>query len=452
MTLLDEPLRAQAAAIARGEADPAELLEATLERIEQRNGALNAIVAPCPDEARGMLASAPEGPLRGVPVAVKDEFALPWRAPRFGANAPEMVTTPAGESGVYRALRDAGAVIVGVTNMHEFGLGSTGHLSAYGPACNPWDTTRCPGGSSSGSAAAVAGGMVAGAVGADGAGSIRLPSAYCGLTGLKPTFGRVSLEGNVAPHSTMTVGGPICADAADCRLMAGALFGAELTAGQAAGLRVGRPAGPVWEDCQTEVAAACELALEQLVQHTGGSVVEVQIEGLEHAGIAAALQLAAEESPGFTPELVANGSAGLTPILRALLKYQFVLPATLLGRAQVLRTMLRRSLSSVFGRVDVLAWPTVPAVAPPLAEPEVELPSGRYAADTANVRSSGLANLAGIPGINIPAGFDRDGLPIGLMLQAAWGRDELLLDAAEAFELASGRRHVEAAAPLAATG
>ena len=184
-----------------------------------------------------MLAAAPRGPLHGVPVVIKDEWPLPWRAQRFGA-AEMLDPVEPGESGPYRALRDAGAVIVGVGNMHEMGAGSTGNISVYGPARNPWNTERCPGGSSSGPAAAVAARLVAGAVGADGIGSIRFPAAYCGLTGLKPTFGRAAMEGHhMADVTTMIVSGPLCADAADCRLLGSALFGEELAAG-----RAGRPA------------------------------------------------------------------------------------------------------------------------------------------------------------------------------------------------------------------
>src|SRR5215203_4185760 len=141
--LLDRSLRDQAGAIAGGEADPGALLDAALARIEERNPAVNAIVEVFPEESRRMLAEAPRGPLYGVPVAIKDEWPLPWRAERLGAAELLSPTNP-GESGPYRALRDAGAVIVGVANMHEYGAGSTGHVSVYGPARNPWDTSRCP--------------------------------------------------------------------------------------------------------------------------------------------------------------------------------------------------------------------------------------------------------------------------------------------------------------------
>ncbi|HEY8810454.1 MAG TPA: amidase, partial [Solirubrobacterales bacterium] len=235
---LDLGLSAQAAAIAAGDVDPGELLDAALVRIEERNPALNAVVETFPERSREMLAAAPEGPLRGVPVVIKDEWPLPWRAQRFGA-AELMAPTAPGESGPYRVLRDAGAVIVGVGNMHELGAGSTGNVSVYGPARNPWDTERCPGGSSSGPAASVAGRLIAGAVGADGLGSVRFPAAYCGLTGLKPTFGRSAMEGHhMAPVTTLIVSGPLCADAADCRLLGSVLYDEQLAAGDAAGLRI----------------------------------------------------------------------------------------------------------------------------------------------------------------------------------------------------------------------
>ncbi|MGE5407049.1 MAG: amidase family protein, partial [Syntrophothermus sp.] len=140
---LDLPLRGQAAAVARREVDADELLDAALERIARRNPGLNAVVETFPEHSREMLAAAPGGPLHGVPVVIKDEWPLPWRAQRFGA-ADMLAPTAPGESGPYRALREAGAVIVGVANMHELGAGSTGGISVYGAARNPWDPDRCP--------------------------------------------------------------------------------------------------------------------------------------------------------------------------------------------------------------------------------------------------------------------------------------------------------------------
>ena len=450
MSLLDRSLGEQAAAIAAGEAAPGELLDAALRRIEERNPAVNAIVETFPERSREMLDAAPDGPLRGVPVAVKDEWPLPWRAQRFGA-AKIFTRTQPGESGPFRALRDAGAVIIGVANMHEWGSRSTGDVSVYGPARNPWNTDHCPGGSSSGPAAAVAARLVAGSVGADGLGSIRYPAAYCGLTGLKPTFGRSAMQGHHMDGLTTTiVSGPLCADAADCRLLGSVLRGEEILQGDAAGLRIGVVKSAVWDDCAPEVREACEQAVGALRDETGGEVRSIEIEGLDLAPLAAVLIGTTEGLGGITPQMLNDLGEEIGILNRALVKYQMLLPAAAVKRAARVRTMMRRVLAAAFSEVDVLAWPTVPAVAPPLADTDVDLPSGRIGADPANVRAGGLANLTGVPGINLPVGLS-GGLPIGLQLMAAWDREAVLLDAAEALERANGRRWVEARPPLAET-
>ena len=446
---IDLTLREQARAIAAGEADAGELLEATLGRIEERNPAINAIVETFPERSGEMLTAAPSGPLHGVPVVIKDEWPLPWRAQRFGA-ADMLAATAPGESGPYRALRDAGATIVGVGNMHELGASSTGNVSVYGPARNPWQTDRCPGGSSSGPAAAVAARLVAGAVGADGIGSIRYPAAYCGLTGLKPTFGRSAMAGHhMADVSSTIVSGPLCADAADCRLLGSALFGEELRAGEAQGLRIGVVRNEVSEDVAPAVREACEAAIEDLRRETGGEVREVELPELEAATLATVLIANGESLENVTIDRLNQLDPELSPIGRGLLKYRILLPAAATVKASQVRTLARRHLAALFADVDVIAWPTVPAVAPPLEAPLVELPSGTLTADQANVRGGALANLTGIPAVSIPVG-NSEGLPIALQLQAAWGRDELLLDAAEALERANGRRWVDAVPPLAA--
>ncbi len=448
MSALDLTLRGQAAAIAAGDTDPAALLDQALERIAERNPALNAVVETFPERSREMLEEAPRGALFGVPVVIKDEWPLPWRAQRFGAAEMPMPSAP-GESGPYRALRDAGATIVGVGNMHELGASSTGNTSVYGAAHNPWDTDRCPGGSSSGPAAAVAARLVAGAVGADGIGSIRFPAAYCGLTGLKPTFGRAAMEGHhMATVSTTIVSGPLCADAADCRLLGGVLFGESLTAGQARGLRIGIVRDSVTDDVVPAVGDACEAAIKALVEETGGEVREIELAEIEAAALATVLIANTEGLAGLTPTRLNHLDPELSPIARGFLKYRMLLPAAASVKAQQVRALMRRRLATVFEDVDVIAWPTVPAPAPPLEAPLVDLPSGTLTADQANVRGAGLANLTGIPAISLPVGL-ADGLPIGLQLQAAWGRDELLLDAAEALERANGRRWVEALPPPA---
>ncbi len=445
---LDLGLRAQAEAIEAGEVNPNGLLDAVLARIEQRNPALNAVVETFPERSREMLSAAPPGPLHGVPLVIKDEWPLPWRAQRFGAAELTVPTAPQ-ESGPYRVLRDAGATIIGVGNMHELGAGSTGATSYYGPAHNPWDAERCPGGSSSGPAASVAGGLVAAAVGADGLGSVRFPAAYCGLTGLKPTFGRAAMEGHhMAPTTSLIVSGPLCADAGDCRLLGSVLCGEELAAGDADGLRIGVVRDSVSEDVTPDVRGACEGAIEALRGETGGEVREIELPDLEVAAVAAILIINSESMGGTTPQQLNELHPELSPVARGTLKYRMLLPAAATVQATRVRAMMRRRLATLFEDVDVIAWPTIPAPAPPLDAPVVDLPSGPTVADQANVRGGALANMTGIPAISMPVGLS-DGLPVALQLQAAWGADALLLDAAEALERANGRRWVEARPPLA---
>ena len=334
--------------------------------------------------------------------------------------------------------------------MHEYGAGSTGAISVYGPAHNPWDPSRCPGGSSSGPGSAVGGRLVAGAVGADGIGSIRYPAAYCGITGLKPTFKRSAMEGHHIAATTTIVSGPMCPDAADCRLLGGALFGEQLEAGDAAGLRIGVVRDPFWDDCDPEVAQACELALEALRKQTGGSVTEVEVDRIEHVHMAAVLVGTTEELADMTPHRVASMSEEVSVIARALFKYRLLLPGVAISRAHRIRSIVRASLARLFEDVDVVAWPAVPATAPALDNPTVQLPSGEHSADWANARAGGIANLTGVPAISMPVGLSSERLPIGLQLFAAWGRDELLLDAAEALERATEREHVEARPAIAA--
>ncbi|HET8592831.1 MAG TPA: amidase [Solirubrobacterales bacterium] len=449
---LDLGLRRQAAAIAEGEIDPGELLDACLERIERRNPDLNAVIATFPEQSRRMLDEAPQGPLRGVPVLIKDEWPLPWRGHTFGA-PPEHLGIAPGESGPYRTLRDAGAVIAGVANMHELGAGSTGNTSFYGPTHNPWDLDRCPGGSSSGPAASVAGGLVSGAVGADGLGSIRYPAAYCGLTGLKPTFGRCALDGHhLAPVTETIVSGPLCRDADDSRLLASVLFGEELPAGDARvlpsatrstdPLRIGVVSDPYWSDSAAGVAAACESALVSLRAETSGQLVEVELPGDELHLPAALLVAQAEGAAELGPARLNSLSPKLGVINRSVIKLRALLPMSLTARAFQARTQARRALAKLFERIDLLAWPAVPAVAPPLTEPTIELPSGITSADAGNARAGVIANLTGTPAISAPVGLD-EGMPVGLQLLGPWGSDALLLDAAEALERATDREFVE---------
>jgi Asp-tRNA(Asn)/Glu-tRNA(Gln) amidotransferase A subunit family amidase len=434
----DLGLGAQAAAVRAGELDPRELLDATIERIASRDQTVNSTPVVFPAHSAAMLAVAPDGPLRGVPVTVKDMFSLPWRGAHNGT-AVELIA--AGASGPFRRLREAGAVVVGVANQHELGLGTTGAASVYGPTRNPWDLRCCAGGSSSGSAAGVAARIVAGSLGSDSGGSTRLPASYCGVVGLKLTYRAVPYDGYFGIGTTFTAPGVFGRDAADTRLLAEAMLAHAMPRSEAAGLRVGIVREPYWTDSDPEVAATCEDALRA----TGWPLIDIDIPHLDLAGAAALARLVAEG--GIPPVPVLDSVSAPT---RALLLAALLLPARLVPRADRVRAAVRRSVDHAFALVDLLAWPATPTPAPPLDEPWVTLPSGRVPADGPNVRQASLANLCGVPGISLPTGRHASGLPIGLQLLAPWGEERRLLDAADLLERATGRAHVEAAPPLPA--
>jgi Asp-tRNA(Asn)/Glu-tRNA(Gln) amidotransferase A subunit family amidase len=327
--------------------------------------------------------------------------------------------------------------------MHLGGGGSTGHISAYGPVGNAWNAEHVGGGSSGGSGAAVGARLVAGAVGTDGGGSIRLPAAYNGNTGLKGTFGSVPVDGYTHAHSSMGVGGPMCRDAGDARLLGSVLFGRELATGDGAGLRIGIVRSPFWENLDPEVESACRAAIDA----TGWATTEPVIAQSEHAMVAAVLRLTLEALPSLTEQDLADAD----PVTRGLVKYEFLLPADWLVRADRVRSELRRSVARAFaGDCDLLAWPTVAAPAPRIEEPVLQLPDGPMPPDAANVRQAGIANLTGQPGISVPVGVHSSGLPIALQLLGPWGGEERLLDAAEHIERSTDRQWVDSVPPVAA--
>jgi aspartyl-tRNA(Asn)/glutamyl-tRNA(Gln) amidotransferase subunit A len=239
------------------------------------------------------------------------------------------------------------------------------------------------------------------------------------------------------------------------------MFGEELPAGRGEGarqrnpfdegLRIGVIRDPFWSDCAPGVREACESALEALRAEVGGEVLEVEIPGQDLILPAAVLVAQAEEAAHLTPANLNALPEELSVLNRGVLKLRGLIPGSLTARAFLARAEARRNLAELFERIHLLAWPTVPAVAPPLTDPMIELPSGPVSADAGNARQGVLANLSGIPGVSVPVGLD-GGLPAGLQLLAAWGRDALLLDAAEALERATDREFVELRPALHETG
>ncbi|MBS1886452.1 MAG: amidase [Actinobacteria bacterium] len=422
----------QAAAIAAGALTPEELFAAASRRAAAVHRETNAVSAVFEGDLSAQLEAARRGPLFGVPCGVKDMFAIDWRVPEDGTPLPAH-TGGSGEADAVTALRRAGALPLLATNLHQLGIGTTSHITALGPIRNPWDLHRCAGGSSGGSAVAVAARVVAGAVGTDAAGSIRIPASYCGIVGLKPTWGTVPVGGYTGSYSSMGVVGPMARDARDCRALAAALLGVDLRVERRERLRIGLPRASHWTDVDPGVRARCESAVD-IFAAASAEVSETEIPGAGHLALAAMVTTGTERLPQLDRRWMVTVLPRLHPSVRAIIKTRFDLSANLLQRVLRFRSLLRHALAGAFRHVDVIAMPTAPASPPLVDRPRAELPSGSASADAAALHFSSLANLTGIPAISIPCGLDAAGLPVGISLHAAWGREDLLLDLAEQFE------------------
>jgi aspartyl-tRNA(Asn)/glutamyl-tRNA(Gln) amidotransferase subunit A len=445
--------------VRRGEVSARAVVEAALARTAAVEPALHAYVALDAADARRraeaidarVAAGEDPGPLAGVPVAVKDNLARAGRPLSCGSRMLEGYRSPFTATAVER-LEAAGAVVVGATNLDEFAMGSSSETSVHGPTRNPWDPTRSPGGSSGGSAAAVASGGVPLALGSDTGGSVRQPAAFCGLAGLKPTWGRVSRWGLVAFASSLDAVGPLAARVEDLalalRLIAGP-DGRDATAAAvpvddyaaavagAAGLR-GVRLGVVREVAGAGLTAAARRVWEESLRRCtalGAELVEVAVPTLPGGIFAYAVLAAAEAStnlarfdgvryglrrPGasFRELRSASRGAGFGPeVARRILLGTFALSAgraeRYVHRARAAAACLRAELLAALGRADLLVTPTVPSGPFPLGERLTD-PLAMYRSDVFTVP----ANLAGLPGISVPAGLSQDGLPLGLQLIA----------------------------------
>jgi len=256
------------------------------------------------------------------------------------------------------------------------------------------------------------------------------------VTGMKVTFGAIDTDGYTHGYSDMGAIGPLCRDAADARLFCEVLTGRALNRGDGSPLRVGVVRDPWWTNLDPEIERACNDAIDA----AGWERVELSLQGAEHQQAAALVCLTIQSLPMLRPEDLDDAD----PVLRALTKFELTMTPVIVYQAARVRSLLRRSVADAFTRCDMLAWPTVPAPAPPIENPTVELPSGREPADPGNLRQTGLGNLTGMPGISVPVGLHSSGLPMALQLQGPWGDEARLFDAAEHLEEATGRGFVEA--------
>jgi Asp-tRNA(Asn)/Glu-tRNA(Gln) amidotransferase A subunit family amidase len=411
-------------------------VEASLQAIGETQLRLNAFTSVLADDAsaraRELDGQEPVGPLHGLPVVVKDLFDIAG-APTTGCCGAYEGRVATEDSDVVAALRAAGAVVVAKTNQHELGGGATGLVSANGPVWNPWGEGRIAGGSSSGSAAAVAAGVVTLAIGSDTGGSIRIPSSFCGITGLKPTHGRVSLRGALPMSPGYDTAGPMAQTAAQCAvafriLTSGGLVPSRPARG-VAGLRIGLP-GPFFQRLHPETRAATEdaaVTLERL-----GAVIE----SLDGPGID-------EGWKGF-PHVWADlahlhsgivGDDRISPSLTSLINVGLRLTGTEYAASMARARAMRGDFELAFRRVDALLTPCTPYPAPRATDDEVPVQGGVLDVHRgAPSRLTVPVNEAGLPAVAFPVGRSSEGLPIGAQLIGSPYDEETLLAVVEAFQ------------------
>jgi len=408
----------------------------------------------------------PVGPLAGVPVLIKDNICTRFGRTTCAARILENFESPY-DAHVVERLESAGAIILGKTNLDEFAMGSSTENSAWFPTRNPWNPQCVPGGSSGGSAAAVAAGMVAGALGSDTGGSIRQPASLCGVTGLKPTYGRVSRYGLVAYGSSLDQIGPLTRDAADAALLLQAIAGRDprdstsvdepvpdYLAGidrPADRLRIGLAREYFGEGLDPEVRAAVEASTAEL-QAAGAEIVPVSLPHVKYAVACYYLVAVAEASSNlarydgvhygrrtgrpqdYIDVYCSSRQEGFgAEVRRRIMLGTYALSSGYYDayylKALKVRTLIQRDFEEAFRAVDIIAGPTSPSPAWRLGE-KLEDPLAMYLMDIYTVS----ANLAGIPGISVPCGFTRAGLPIGLQLMGPHFGEPRLLAVARLYQ------------------
>jgi aspartyl-tRNA(Asn)/glutamyl-tRNA(Gln) amidotransferase subunit A len=442
--------------VRRKRISPVELTQACLARIERLNPVLNAFITVTTESALAQAREAESqiqrgqwrGPLHGIPVALKDFFDTAG-VKTTAASALYKDRVPGEDADVVRRLKAAGAVLLGKTNMHEFAYGGTSAVTYFGPVHNPWALERVAGGSSGGSAAAVAGELCYGALGSDTAASIRQPAAFCGIVGLKPTYGLVSTRGVIPLSWTFDHVGPMTRTVADAAIMLEAIAGydpGDTTSRQmvipdytaalrnrVSSLRIGAARQFFFDGLEPEIEAAMNEALPVLQKLTAGlrdvTIPASTQEQLRNAVRAAEAYAYHAESLARTPELY-------QPETRTRLRTGLDIrtEAYIQGRREVDAT--RRTIGKVFETVDVIVTPTTP-VLPALLSDVTRDVATSLAIGGPFIRNTSPFNVFGWPTISIPCGFTRSGLPIGLQISAPDGGDAIVLRLAHAYERAT---------------
>ncbi len=476
MRTLNATLEELGASLAAKRISSVELTRAFLDRIAGGQGTLNAFITVDPEASLAQARAADDriargdaGPLTGIPIAHKDLFcARGWRTTCGSRMLADFVAPY--DSHVIERFDAAGAVVLGKTNMDEFAMGSSTESSYFGPARNPWDPARVPGGSSGGSAAAVAGGLAPGATGTDTGGSIRQPAALCGVSGIKPTYGRVSRYGMIAFASSLDQGGPIARSAADLALLLGTMAGFDRRDSTSlerpaedyardfdrplTGLRIGLPTEYFGDGLDGDVRKPVEDAIAALAK-LGATPVEVALPASGLSVPAYYVIAPAEASSNLSrydgvrygyraPEYAdlldmfcktrAQGFGA--EVKRRILVGTYVLSHGYYDayylQAQKVRRLIARDFAAAFARCDLIAGPVAPSVAFPLGE-RVADPVKMYLYDIYTIPAS----LAGLPAMSIPCGFGAGGLPVGLQLIGDYFAEARMLNVAHRFQQAT---------------
>lgn len=421
-----------------GELSPVTLTQRHLSRIEKLNPKLNAFVSQFGPLAMEQAVAAEAeiaagsylGSLHGIPVALKDNIDVAGEMTTCCSNAFRD-NRASQDAACAVALRNAGAIIIGKTNMHEIAYGAIGNVSCFGPTYNPWNASCNAGGSSSGSAVAVASGMVPVALGSDTGGSIRIPSSACGVTGLKPTFNLVNKKGVMPLSWTLDHVGPITRSAEDARLMLEALTGSTCNTMAQPVRRLGVADFPKYRP-EPQVERCFDTALEDL----GATGIELERFEVLHAEEAHVSWLAImfSEATSRYDGVLSSRYLDFSKDVRVQLEAGRYISAGDYLRAQRFRAYYAEYFHKLTQRYDALVIPTLPTIAPRSGQQEVKLPNSTVSTQDAMTYMSLTANLLGWPAMTVPCGFTEQGLPTGMTFVAPAGSDGVVLSLASTYQ------------------
>lgn len=438
MTLTELSITEASDLLRRKEISPVDLTSACLDHIDQLNPTINAFITVTRDSALAEAQAAEDeiraghwrGPLHGIPIGLKDLIDTAGVKTTCGS-ALFANRIPTSDAEVVRRLKSAGAVLIGKQNMQEFAWGGTSASSHYGPVHNPWDTKRIAGGSSGGSAAAVATGMCFAAIGTDTGGSVREPAAFCGIVGLKATYGLVSTRGVFPLSTSLDHVGPLCRTVRDAALVLSVIADySDEPPSVHTKPRIGIVRRPFFEDLDPEIATATDQALKQIVE-LSSDVVEVELPATPAAVQAPEVYAVHAKYFALSPHLYGNWMQERLTMATAIDTVAYI-------EARQQLDHLRRFAGEVFSQVDFLVTPTSPVAPIKLSEALSMSPSP---AGELWLRNTRPFNAYGWPAISVPCGFTQAGLPIGLQISAPSFGEARLLWFAHAFEQAHPQSH-----------